>query len=125
DGRAEEIDVPNVGPCPAIAVRFEEEPPGWIVLARAGEGFARTEDHLLRGMARVLALALGQLRGLEQERALGATLRERQTLLERLSRIQRSIVHRAVLQDVLEAIVIGARDLIGDEVVGLRLVDAE
>jgi diguanylate cyclase (GGDEF)-like protein len=124
-GRADEIEVPNVGPCPAIAVRFEEEPAGWLVLARAGEGFARTEDHLLRGMARVLTLALGQLRGLEQERALGASLRERQTLLERLSRIQRSIVHRAVLQDVLDEIVAGARDLIGDEVVGLRLVDSE
>jgi diguanylate cyclase (GGDEF)-like protein len=125
EGRAEEIDVPNLGVCPAIAVQFEDEPAGWLVLARAGEGFTRTEDHLLRGMARVLALALGQLRGLEQERSLGASLRERQTLLERLSRIQRLIVDRAVLQTVLDEIVTGARDLLGDDVVGLRLVNSE
>jgi diguanylate cyclase (GGDEF)-like protein len=124
-GRTDEIDVPNLGPCPAIAVRFEDHPAGWLVLARAREGFARAEDHLLRGMARVLALALSQLRGLEQERALGASLRERQTLLERLARVQRLIVDRAVLQNVLDEIVTGARDLLGDEVVGLRLVDRE
>jgi diguanylate cyclase (GGDEF)-like protein len=124
-GRADEIDVPNVGLCPAIAVQFEDEPAGWVVLARARERFTRAEDHLLRGMARVLALALGQLRGLEQERALGASLLERQALLEHLSRVQRLIVDRAALQHVLDEIVTGARDLLGDEVVGLRLVDRE
>ena len=47
----------------------------------------------------------------------------RQTLLERLSRIQRSIVHRAALQDVLDGIVAGAAELLGDEVSALRLVE--
>ncbi len=52
-----------------------------------------------------------------------ASLRERQQLLERLSRIQRKIVSRSALGEVLEAIVWGARELLGDETVGLRLVD--
>jgi K+-sensing histidine kinase KdpD len=48
---------------------------------------------------------------------------ERQRLLEKLSRIQASISHRQPLQDVLDAITQGATDLLGDEVVGLRLAD--
>ncbi|MEJ7876227.1 MAG: hypothetical protein WKF62_06170, partial [Solirubrobacterales bacterium] len=55
--------------------------------------------------------------------ALLKTLRERQRLLERLSRIQRKIVSRSELEEVLEAIVWGARELLGDETVGLRLLD--
>jgi K+-sensing histidine kinase KdpD len=59
-------------------------------------------------------------------RAFGlATHHERQLLLERLSKIQRSISHRAPLQEVLDAITSGAYELMGDEVVGLRLVDPE
>jgi diguanylate cyclase (GGDEF)-like protein len=60
-------------------------------------------------MARVLTLAVRMLR--------------RQSLLERLSRIQRSIVHRAALQDVLDGIVAGAGELLGDEIAALRLVE--
>ena len=47
---------------------------------------------------------------------------ERQDLLERLARIQRSITHGAVREDVLDAICLGARELLGDEVAGLQLV---
>lgn len=53
------------------------------------------------------------------------TLAERQRLLERLSKIQGSIVSRRDLQEVLNAIVMGAKDLLGDETVGLRLIDPE
>jgi diguanylate cyclase (GGDEF)-like protein len=53
------------------------------------------------------------------------TLAERQRLLERLSKIQSSIVSRRNLQEVLNAIVTGAKDLLGDETVGLRLIDPE
>jgi diguanylate cyclase (GGDEF)-like protein len=53
------------------------------------------------------------------------TLAERQRLLERLSKIQNSIVSRRDLQEVLNAIVTGAKDLLGDETVGLRLIDPE
>ena len=52
-----------------------------------------------------------------------ASLVERQQLLERLSKIQSSISHRKPLQEVLDSITLGARELLGDEVVGLRLQD--
>lgn len=52
-------------------------------------------------------------------------LRERHGLLERLSRIQRSISHGAPLDDVLGAIGVGAAELLGDPVAGLRLVDED
>jgi diguanylate cyclase (GGDEF)-like protein len=52
-------------------------------------------------------------------------LEERQSLLERLSRIQRSIVHRADLDEVLDAIVVGARDLLRDDVAAVRLIDPD
>ncbi len=60
-------------------------------------------------MARVLSLTLRML--------------ERQRLLERLSLIQRSIAHRAPLQEVLDAVTAGASELLGSEVAGLRLID--
>ena len=60
----------------------------------------------------------------ENER-LVESLAERQRLLERLSKIQRSIVSRRDLDEVLDAIVAGAMDLLGDETVGLRLLDPE
>ncbi len=46
--------------------------------------------------------------------ALLHVLQERQTLMERLTRIQRSINSRAPLPDVLQTIVAGAAELIGD-----------
>ncbi|MFN2490113.1 MAG: ATP-binding protein [Actinomycetota bacterium] len=50
-------------------------------------------------------------------------LLQRQRLFEKLTRIQRSISHRAPLQEVLDAITTGAGELLGDEVVGLRTID--
>jgi signal transduction histidine kinase len=52
-----------------------------------------------------------------------SALVERNELLRRLTKIQRSISHRAPLQEVLDAITAGAGELMGDEVVGLRLLD--
>jgi diguanylate cyclase (GGDEF)-like protein len=60
----------------------------------------------------------------ENARLVGS-LGERQRLLERLSKIQSSIVSRRGLQEVLDAIVAGAHELLGDETVGLRLIDPE
>jgi diguanylate cyclase (GGDEF)-like protein len=54
-----------------------------------------------------------------------ATLREREQLLRRLSRIQRSIVARTALDEVLESIVEGAADLLQDEAVALQLVEPD
>lgn len=58
----------------------------------------------------------------EGEPTVGAML-ERERLYERLSRILRSISHGAELQEVLDSVTQGARELLGDEVVGIRLID--
>ena len=69
-------------------------------------------------MARALAQTVRTLE-------LVGSLRSRQALLERLAQIQRSIVRRTDLESLLDAIVDGARELIGDEVVTLRLLDED
>ena len=137
-GALDRLDVPGVGPCATVAVPLEAESSGALVLARAGEvGFSSEERHLLRGMGRVLSLTTRLLETVAEERSLRkrsdaqaaenadllAGLRERQALLERLAAIQRSIVHRADLDELLQAVVEGARELLGDEVVTLRLLD--
>jgi diguanylate cyclase (GGDEF)-like protein len=92
---------------------------GRLLVARVGSSdFTQEESDLLRGMGRVLALAVRNIR-------LIGELRERQTLLERLTLLQRSIASRAQLEDVLDAIVTGASELLGDEVVDLSLIDPE
>ena len=48
---------------------------------------------------------------------------QRNDLFVRLSQIQQSMSHRAPLQEVLDAITAGASELLGDQVVSLRLVD--
>lgn len=54
-----------------------------------------------------------------------ASLEERHALFERLIKIQQSISHGAPLKEVFDAITIGASELTGDSVVGLRLVDPD
>jgi diguanylate cyclase (GGDEF)-like protein len=108
-GRASTLDYGGFFGCEAVVVPMEDDSDGRLVLARIGGGFTEDDENLLRGMARVLTLAVRMLR--------------RQSLLERLSRIQRSIVHRAALQDVLDGIVAGASELLGDEISALRLVE--
>ena len=83
-------------------------------------------------MGRALALTVQMLRGIEEaeRRAvevahLNELMEERQRLLERLSKIQRSISTRAPLDQVLDAIVRGARELVGDGITGLRLLDSD
>ena len=87
-------------------------------------------------MAHVLSLSLRLFRLAAEERRqrreaemqselnqrLLDSLQERQELLERLARIQRSITHGAVREDVLDAICLGARELLADEVAALELV---
>jgi diguanylate cyclase (GGDEF)-like protein len=62
-------------------------------------------------------------RHLAQNEALLATVRERQALLERLAQIQHEISSRRPLDEVLDVITAGAAELLGDEIVGLRLID--
>jgi diguanylate cyclase (GGDEF)-like protein len=111
EGRSGSIVVPGLGECGAVSVRLDHARSGRLLVARHGnEPFSQDESDLLRGIGRVLGMALRTL--------------ERQALLERLSKLQRSIVRHADLKDVLHAIVEGACELLGDEVAGLRLLDA-
>jgi diguanylate cyclase (GGDEF)-like protein len=134
------IDIPGVGECRVLTAALDDDKPGWLLVGRAGdEDFSAQEASLLNGMARVLTLALRAVGMLANERALRERsesqarenvsllleLQERQVLLERLTKIQRSIVRRTVLRDVLDAIVDGAKELIRDEIVLLRLLDPE
>src|SRR4051794_4854577 len=109
EGRAHVLDYGGFGACATAAVPIEDDSHASLVLARINSEFSDEDHQLLRGLGRVLTLAVRMLR--------------RQTLLERLSRIQRSIVHRAALQDVLDGIVAGASELLGDEISALRLVE--
>ncbi|HEX2039798.1 MAG TPA: EAL domain-containing protein [Acidimicrobiales bacterium] len=134
-----DLDVPGVGRCVVARIPIDEPLAATLVLARSGEPFERAEAGLLRGMARVLGLTVEMLRVVDRERALRqeseaqadenahllAGLQERQHLLEQLFKIQRSISHRAPIDGVLDAITQGAAELLGDEVVGLRLIDEE
>lgn len=96
----------------SLCVEMEEGMSGKLILARAGDDpFNPAESNLLRGMARVLSLTLKMI--------------ERQNLLIRLTKIQRSISHRAPLEEVLDAITQGAAGLFSGEVVGVRLIDQD
>jgi diguanylate cyclase (GGDEF)-like protein len=109
-------DLPGRGPCATLSAPAGEDDSGTIVLARPdSEPFSGEDLELANAMAHVLGLSLrtSQLLGF---------LQERQVLLERLSVLQRSIASRDELDDVLEAIVEGAHELLGDETVGLRLL---
>jgi diguanylate cyclase (GGDEF)-like protein len=100
----------GLGPCRVSVAEIEGEEPGQLLVARAGaESFTREERDLLRGMARVLVMTLRML--------------ARQQLLERLSTLQRMIVRRVDSQEVLQAVVAGVAELIGDDLVSLRLLD--
>jgi len=110
------LEVPGVGACVAAGAALDGAD-GHLVLARgAGDPFSAAELSLVHGMARVLGLTLRNARLLD-------ALQHRQLLLERLSRIQSSIVRRVAREDVLEAIITGALELLGDEVAALHLLD--
>ncbi len=140
------VVVPGVGRCDAFAVDLRTDPACSMVLVRIGEPFTEEEQMLALGMGRALSLVLsriallagrqealqaqrrredlGQHHAIENERLL-AMLEERQALLKKLARIQRSISTHAPLPEVYGAIVQGARDLLDVEVIGLRHLDPE
>jgi diguanylate cyclase (GGDEF)-like protein len=107
---------PGAGPCTVLVVPVGELPEGRLLLARSDGDWSMEERGLLRAMAQVLGLSLQSL-------AAFAELQEQQALLERLSRIQRSISARKPLQEVLDSIVAGAAELLGEDVAALRLLD--
>jgi len=139
-GRKASLLVDGLGECQVLVAPLDDSQPGHILLGRYGElGFDRTEANLLRAMGRILVLTIKMLRLTAKERRLRGVsdrraednadlllqVRQRQTLLERLGYIRASISAGAPLDRVQEAIVDGAVDLLGDEVVGLRLVDPD
>lgn len=110
-----------------------------IMFARSAGEFTADEAAFIRAVGRVIGLSEKMRSSLVAERAarhdlqqrvddnrrLLGQLRERQGLLDRLFRIQRSISHRAPTQDVLDAVTNGALDLLGVGRVNLRLRDNE
>ena len=124
------VPVPGVGSSETISIPVDRDTGTALVLVRSNYRFTAEEAGLLRGMARVLALALRLIgavgverRQAEENRELIGSLRERQTLLERLSGIQRDISARLPLATVLNSVTAGAAELLGDDVAALRLVD--
>jgi diguanylate cyclase (GGDEF)-like protein len=129
------LKVAGVGDCVVATVPVDYTTT--LLVARSGDPFDSDEALLLRGMGRVLGQALRMLRALDNERALHAqalaameenqrlvtVLQERQTLLERLFRIQRSISHRLPIGEVLDSITEGAADLVGADTASLRVID--
>src|SRR5204862_1034436 len=114
-GERDTLDVPRLGRCSAATAELEGQ--GHLVIARLGDdGFTAAEWNLLRGMARILDLSLQMLRTMD-------SLRQRQRLMEHLYGIQRSISRRMPLQEVLETVVYGGKELLGDEIVVLWLRD--
>jgi len=144
-GERATVGVPGAGECRVLAVPLgdpvgEHPAADRLLVLRPGVGTFTTEElGLARGMGRVLGLALRQIRTLQAERALRAELerraaenarlvaelRQRQRLLEQLARVQRAISRRGPLQEVLDSIVEAAGELLGRELVALRLVDPD
>ena len=134
----DDVDVPGLGSCPAVAADWSGSHPGHLVLARWGEdGFTVEERNIMRGMARLLELALTMLRTLRAEHdmrergerqaaenaELLASLQQRQRLLEHLFDVQRAISRRRPLPEILDMIAAAARQLVGDGRVALWLRD--
>ncbi|HXR21330.1 MAG TPA: sensor domain-containing diguanylate cyclase, partial [Acidimicrobiales bacterium] len=114
---ATQASLPGLGLCQVLTVPFEG-PNSWLLFARAGSPFTPAERNLAWAMSWALATT-------RRERNALAALKERQTLLARLTRIQRSIAVRAPISDVLQAIVTGAAELLGERVVALRRIDQD
>jgi diguanylate cyclase (GGDEF)-like protein len=114
---ARQASLPGLGLTEVLTVPFEGAN-SWLLFARTGRPFTVAERNLAWGMSWALAMA-------RREKAALASLKERQTLLARLTRIQRSIAVRAPISDVLQAIVTGAAELLGERVVALRRTDPD
>lgn len=143
---SDEVVVPGVGRMYALVVEPGIDPPRSLVVVRSGQPFSETEHLLAHGVGRALSLNVGHVilqadrraslealarqqesceRQVAENERLVRALKERQALLEKLGRIQRSISVHAPLSEVYEAIVQGARDLLDVDVIGLRHLDPE
>jgi len=105
---AEHAEFPGLGPCCVAVAPLSD---GALILGRLGDyEFSPEDTQLLRGMGRVLELV--------------RRVEDRRNLLEQLARVHSTISRRAPLDEVLEAIVAGAANLLGDEMAALRLIDS-
>jgi len=93
-----------------------------LVLWRVWLLFVDVEEHR-RTQERLTVAIEQERRQSEANQSLVASLRERQMLSDRLSRIQRKISTRAPLQEVLDAITQGAAELVHADVAALRFLD--
>ncbi len=133
------IDVPGAGECHVAAADLSGRSTGHLLLARSWDAFSVEEINLVRAMTRVLSLTLDMIHTIEAERTLReqsqrqaaensrlvSSLRERQRLVDALSAIERGISRRAPLQQILDIITDKARQLLGDDVALLRLIDSD
>ena len=123
-GVTDGIQVRGVGTCWTLVAPIGDELLEFLLVGRSGQSdFSYEEAILLRGMGRALVLSLRLLRTIEDERQLRSELQEHQSSLERLSRIQTSISRRAPLQEVLDAVTVGAEELLGADLASIRLVE--
>jgi diguanylate cyclase (GGDEF)-like protein len=123
------LPVPGLGNCHTAAAGWGGTHPGQLVLARHGDDFTVAEQSLIRGMARLLQLALTMVRTLQAEQTvrrrserqaavnaeLLLSLQNRQRLLEHLFEIQQEITARQPLQRILDVITASTRDALGDD----------
>jgi diguanylate cyclase (GGDEF)-like protein len=130
-GRAE---LPNLGTMHSVSAEIGRQGARLVVM-RAGAPFERDEEVLLHAMGRALCLAQTAAASLGAEREARADserreeenlrlvgqLGEKQRVSSRLQQIQRGITQRVDLRRILDAIVEGASELLGVEVVGLRV----
>src|SRR5688500_6400549 len=132
-GDADSVKLDDLGTCRILSVALDDERNSWLAVARAGEEpFGAEERALLRGMARILSMTLRNLALLTRERAAryatqrqAAEIRQRQSLLEALSGVQRMIVAREPQQSILDRLVMDVGRFVGDPVVGLRLAQPD
>jgi diguanylate cyclase (GGDEF)-like protein len=133
------LEVPGAGRCSALVIPMAERS-GHVLVARSGDdGFSADERHLVRGMTQILELGLRTITALDVERAhrhklerrsrenrrLMEKLQQHQRMLEQFLAVQRAIARREPLQRVLDTITTGARDLLGNAIVGLWLIDPD
>jgi diguanylate cyclase (GGDEF)-like protein len=107
--RPDEAELPGLGHCRTAVAPLGD---GALLLGRAGdEGFSREDEHLLRGMARVLELLW--------------RVEHRRNLLEQLGAIQEAISRKAGLDEVFDTIVHAAARLLDVEMVSIRMTDSD
>ncbi len=130
------IQVPGFGPGFVMSAAVGEGVvPMTLIVVRLREAFDSNEETLIRSMGQALGMAQRLGEAMEAERFLREAteahaaeyqrlvqrLGERQTLARRLFDIQRSISHRAPLQEVMAALAAGAVHLLDADQVSLRI----